>query len=82
MIDNVSSDTGKVIVKTDIYRMTITAHFVVKEGIASETVIATDDTVVIDAVGTQIAVEVGAAVEAAAGARPKKVMIEDHETTA
>jgi len=78
MIDNVSIDTRKVIIKTDIHGMMITAYFVIKEGIASETVIAADDTVAIDAVGTQIAVEVGAA----AGARPKKVMTEDHETTA
>jgi len=77
MIDNVSIDTRKVIIKTDIHGMMITAYFVIKEGIASETVIAADDTVAIDAVGAQIAVEV----EAAAGARLKKVMTEDHETT-
>ena len=49
--------------------------------------IAAGDTVAINAVGIQItveirAVEIGAAVEGAAGTRPKKVMTEDHETTA
>jgi len=45
-------------------------------------VVAAGNTVAIDAVRIQIAVEIGTAVEAAAGARPKKVMTEDHETTA
>ena len=82
MIDTVSIDTRKVIIKMDILRMTITSHFVVEEEIAPETVIAADDTVAIDAVMTQIAVEVGATVEVAARARLKIVMTEDHETTA
>ena len=67
---------------TALPQMTIPAHFVVKD-----TVIAEGDTIAIEAVGNQIAtdigaVEIGAAVEAAAEARPKIVMTEDTEATA
>ena len=67
--------------KTDIHRRTIAAPIVIKKGVVSDTVMILDDAVAIDAIGVQIAVEVGAAVEAAAGVRPKIVITNADRTT-
>ena len=80
--DTVSIGTMNVTNKTDIPQTMNAAPVVTKKGVVADTVTATDDNVAIDNIWDQIAAEVGAAVEAAARARPKIFITNADGTTA